>query len=397
MVKTNTRSIIKGDNPVNVARVNKIPTFKSGNFPFSRNYQFESVVGDYVLFQALDIALSQLPILPSTAAKLETDLVRRAIFGTAAIEGNPLTEDQVGEIIEEPTLNGLRDRAEQEIVNLKEAYRLFAVPQSSTHGKPLRVTEELIRDINERVTRGVGGEHHAPGMYRDHRVEVGNADHGGKYVPPRMRADIAPLMAAFAEWMNSEEMFKEHPPVRAALAHYHLALIHPFGDGNGRTARLLEVAIMAQNGYRFVPTMLSNYYYKNIGAYYIAFRACEKSKEYDMTPFVAFVVAGLKESVLELQDTIHTHIRLLALGNHYRQQRDEREITQRQYDLLNILLQTPGKVISHAILRTDPLLAPLYRRTSEMMPRRDLKRLQELKLLLPAEGGGLRLNQFTLG
>lgn len=382
---------------MNAERVLKVPTFKSGNIPFSRNYQIQAVANDYLLFEVLDVALSRLPILPSTAAKLETDLIRRAIFGTAAIEGNPLTEDRVGEIIEEPSLSGLRDRAEQEIVNLKEAYRLFAQPQSSALGMPLTVTEEFIQSINERVTRGVGGEHHTPGAYRDHRVEVGNAEHGGKYVPPRMRADITPLMAAFVEWLNSEEVLALPPAVRAALAHYHLALIHPFGDGNGRTARLLEVAIMASAGYKFVPTMLSNYYYKNIDAYYIAFRACEKSKEYDMTPFISFVVGGLKESVLELQDTVHTHIRLLALGNHYRQLREDRNITQRQHDLLNILLQTPGKIVTLAALRTEPLLAPLYRRTSEMMPRRDIKRLQELKLLLPAEGGGLRLNQFTLG
>lgn len=377
--------------------VRKVLTFKSGNVPFSRNYDREAVSGNMVLFEVLLISLSQMPILPALASKLESDLIRRAIFGTAAIEGNPLSEERVGEIIQEPTLGGLRERAEQEIVNLKEAYKLYAVGLPGKGGKPLEVTEALIRDINERVTRGIDLDRHSPGQYRNIDVRVGNVEHGGVYVPPKTLGDIRTLMPAFVEWLNSEELQKLPVAVRAALAHYHLALIHPFGDGNGRTARLLEVAIMAHGGYKYVPTMLSNYYYKHIDAYYIAFRNCEKSAAHDMTPFLSFFSEGLKECVLELQMTINSHIRLLALGDHYLRLRREKVLGQRHYDLLMILLQNPGKAVEPAILRTDPLLAPLYRKTSEAAPRRDLRRLQGLSLLVPAEGGGLRLNQFTLG
>jgi Fic family protein len=377
--------------------VKKVLTFKSGNVPFSRNVKHEAIANNFLFFEVLLVSISQVPILPALAAKLESELIRRAIFGTAAIEGNPLSEERVGEIIGEPSSSGLRVRAEQEIVNLKEAYQLYAIPQSPKGGEPLAVTEALIRDINERVTRGVGGEYHAPGQYRDYKVAVGNANHGGAYTPPKVRADIEPLMAAFVDWLNSEGVRGEPTPIRAALAHYHLALIHPFGDGNGRTARLLEVAIMAHDGYKYVPTMLSNYYYKNIDAYYMAFRECERSKEHDMTPFLVFFSEGLKACVFDLQNTINGHIRLLALGDHYRKLREQRDITQRQHDLLMILLQNPEKALEPPALRTDPLLAPLYRKASEATPRRDLKRLQELRVLVPTEDGGLRLNAFTLG
>lgn len=373
----------------------KVQTFKSGKVSFTRVFDREAISNNYILFEALLLSLSQLPILPALASRLDAELVRRAIFGTAAIEGNPLSEERVAEIIEEPSLNGLRERAEQEIVNLKEAYRLHAVPGPAKDRETPAVSEAFIREINALVTRGVGGEFHAPGQYRDHPVEVGDLGHGGVYKPPKIRADIETLMAAFVDWLNSEEVRKEWPPVRAALAHYHLALIHPFGDGNGRTARLLEVAIMARAGYRYVPTMLSNYYYRNIDAYYVAFRECERSREHDLTPFLRFFSEGLRECVLDLQTTINTHIRLLALGDHYRTLRQKKVLGQRQHDLLMILLQTPDKVLQPPALRSDPLLAPLYRKTSEATPRRDLKRLQELRLLVPADGGGLRLNQFT--
>lgn len=379
--------------------VKKVLTHKFGNVPFSRRYDHEAISGNLVLFEVLLISLSQMPILPALASKLESDLIRKAIFGTAAIEGNPLSEERVGEIIEEPTLDGLRVRAEQEIVNLKEAYKRYATTSQGRGGEPLKVSEEIIRDINERVTRGIDMERHSPGMYRNVDVRVGNAEHGGVYVPPKSLDDIRMLMPAFVEWLNSEEVLALPPTVRAALAHYHLALIHPFGDGNGRTARLLEVAIMAHSGYRYVPTMLSNYYYKNIDAYYIAFRKCEKDKENDVTSFLTFFSEGLKDCALELQMTINSNIRLLALGDHYLRLKRDRDIGQRQYDLLMILLQNPDKIVDLQQLRNDPLLAPLYRKTSEATPRRDLARLFAQRLLVPAgtEGGGLRLNQFTLG
>ncbi len=379
------------------SRVTKVLTHKAGNFAFSRNHSVNAVFMDVAIFEGLHLSLSNMPILPAIAAKLETELIRKAVFSTAAIEGNPLSEERVGELMEEPTLEALRDRAEQEIVNLKEAYKLYSAPVAEKKKKPLPVTEEFIRAINERVTRGLTLERHSPGQYRNTEVKVGNAEHGGTYVPPKNLEDIRILMAAFTEWLNSEAVLKAHPAIRAALAHYHLALIHPFGDGNGRTARLLEVAIMTHGGYRYVPTMLSNYYYKNMDAYYIVFRECEKSKDHDVTPFLSFFAKGLNMSAMELQATISGHIRLLALGEHYRKLREQKDISQRHHDLLMILLQKPDKVVELAQLRSDPLLAPLYRKTSEATPRRDLKRMQELKLLLPAEGGGLRLNQFTLG
>jgi Fic family protein len=378
-------------------RVTKVLTFKSGKVAFSRNHDWSKAFGTLGIIDGAYAALSSLPILPSFAGKLETDLIRRAIFGTAAIEGNPLSEERVGEILEEPTLDGLRDRAEQEIVNLKEAYRLHSSTLPDKHDQHLLISEDFIRAINERVTRGVGGDLHTPGMYRDHAVYVGNAEHGGTYTPPKIRADIETLMAAFVDWMNSDDMRTELVPVRAALAHYHLALIHPFGDGNGRTARLLEVAILAHAAYEYIPTMLSNYYYRNVDAYYLAFRQCETSKSYGMTPFITFVLEGLQQSMLELHDIISGHIRLLALGGHYRKLREDKDITQRQHDLLLILLQSPQRPLEPSALRTDPHLAPLYRKTSDSTPRRDLKRLLELQLLLPAEGGGYRLNEFTLG
>lgn len=379
-------------------RVTKVMTFKAGKVALSRNFAAGDLRDDLVRFTSLFGALAALPILPSLAASLDADLIRRSIFGTAAIEGNQLSEERVGEILAEPVLAssaGLRERAEQEIVNLGQAYARFGAAPADKSRKPLVVTEEGIREMNRIITAHIDHEHHSPGQYRNIRVEVGDGAHGGKFIPPKALADIQALMAAFVEWINSEAVLAEGPLVRAFLAHYHLGLIHPFGDGNGRTARLLEAALLTQSGYRFVPQTLSNFYYRNIDDYYSAFRAAETTPEHDVTPFLAFCFRMLVLSIEDIQMRIHWHIRILALQHLYSSFLKDRTITQRQHDLLHLLLSRPGRAVVLNDLLRDQQFTPLYRKVSEKTARRDLAKLQELMLLQPG-GEGLILNPFVL-
>lgn len=384
------------DKAADEALVAKVMTFKSGKVAFSRKYRREAVVEDLVRFEALFHALAALPIVPGLAAQLDTDLIRRSIFGTAAIEGNPLSEEEVGEILAEPAGKTLRARAEQEIVNLGKAYRLLAAPPATGKPRePFLVTEQFIRELNRIITADIAHKEHRPGQYRNHKVEVGNADHGGKYVPPKILADIQPLMTAFVDWINSEEVMGEGALVRAALAHYHLGLIHPFGDGNGRTARLVEAMILHQAGYRYVPVLMSNFYYKSIDDYYIAFRKSETTPGFDVTSFMKCFTRVLLLSVNDIQDRIHWGIRIMALRHLYDAYMQDKTITRRQHDLLHILLLHPGKALTLKDLHLDPLCSPLYRTVSEKTARRDLARLQKLRLMLEREKG-LILNPFVL-
>lgn len=390
-------------------------TPKSGKMVFSRKFRREAVGEDMVRFESLFRALAALPILPNLAATLDNDLIRRSIFGTAAIEGNPLSEREVGELLAEsraeaaargpnapdaisPPPEGARKRAEREILNLGRAYERYVTPRPQSPGQPLLVSEELIREMNRVITAGLETEHHAPGQYRNTRVEVGDGAHGGKYVPPKALVDIQQLMPAFVDWINSEAVLREGHLVRAALAHYHLGLIHPFGDGNGRTARLLEAALLIQGGYRYIPVIMSNHYYRTIDDYYVAFRQAEKSPDHDITPFLAFFTDMLTASVQDVQESIHDYIRVFALRDFYHFSLKARDITRRQFDLLHLLLPTMDRPFSLKALRSEPLFRPLYREVSEKTARRDLERMEGLGLIkrLPGEDRSYRLNLFAL-
>lgn len=374
--------------------VTKVMTYKAGKVVYSHKHRREAVQGHIVRFESLFHSLGALPILPNLAATLDEELIKRSVFGTAAIEGNPLPEERVGELLAEPP-TGLRERAEQEIVNLGRAYARFASRTPGKTREPLLVTEELLREMNQLITMDIAHEHHSPGQYRNIKVEVGDGAHGGKYTPPKILADIQTLMASFMIWINSEEVLGEGVLIRAALAHYHLGLIHPFGDGNGRTARLLEAAMLVAEGYRFVPIIMSNHYYRNIDDYYIAFRETEKRMDNDVTPFLEFFVRILVQAVQDVQDRVHFFIRMLALRDYYRFSQERRDISLRQHDLLRMLLPRMDKGITSKDLHLDAQFAPLYRKVSEKTARRDLERLTELKLLLQKDREYF-LNPFAL-
>ena len=368
------------------SKVKKVDTFKSGRFPFSWNYSSEAILELQVRASILYRTIADLPILPDLASKLEEDVIRRSIFGTAAIEGNPLTEEQVGEVLELFPEGGpsVEERAEREISNLRAAYRLF----DEVETEDLHITEELLRKIHKLITLGIEHPENVPGKYRSHIVKIGDKDHGGIYTPPKILDDIKMLMKELGKWINSKKVMELGPTIRAGMAHYHLALIHPFGDGNGRTARLIEALIMRCAGIRYAPLMLSNYYYKNIDEYFLAFSKSIKNKEKNVTPFLEFVFKGLCESLEEIKGVITHFIRLFTMRDYFASLREGRGITQRQHDLLGILLDYLAPFTLND-LYSKPLFRLLYRSVSERTARRDLHKLESMNILTKKSGGYL--------
>ncbi len=358
--------------------IKKVPIFKSGNFIFSRRHQDPEIETLHVWGLVLYKTVSDLPILPAWSSQLEETIIRRSIFGTAALEGNPLKEEEVGKIIGDKSQPEKSARAEQEIRNLKAAYQF--IRELTPASTPPVIDEALIKKVHALITAHIEHPNNVPGLYRNHKVQVGDEDHGGVYTPPKCLPDIEKLMQAFILWINSDQMLATNPYFRAALAHYHLGLIHPFSDGNGRVARIFEALLLRLSGQKYVPTMLSNYYYRNMDEYFRAFSITRKDKESDVSPFIKFVLKGVIDSLEEIKNRITYFIRRLALRDHYAALHREKTIIQRQYDLLTMLLQDLKPFTLPDLFGTSPMNT-LYRNVSERTARRDLKKLLEMNLL----------------
>jgi Fic family protein len=357
----------------------KVMTFKSGKFVFSHRFEAAKLMPYLLQANTLHATVRDLPILPDLAARLEEEIIRRSIFGTAAIEGNPLKEEEVAKIISESGKRESLERADTEIRNLKTAYDYLAEIKISTESA-FMLEEDQIRYVHSMITRDIIHEQNTPGQYRNHRVKVGDGSHGGVYTPPHIHEDIQKLTREFILWINSPVVTTLDPIIRAALAHYHFGLIHPFGDGNGRTARLIEAMLIKSSGFTFVPVMLSNYYYKHVDDYFWAFSITRNNKEHDVTHFLEFVLKGVIESLTEIKDKIIYFIRKFTLREYYTFLRKEMRLNRRRHDLLTILLDESGP-FSFDDLFTIPSFRVLYKTVSQRTAKRDLKALCDQKLL----------------
>jgi len=361
----------------------EVMTFKSGKFVFSRKLLREKLEPWVMQSSLLYEFVKELPILPEMAAQINEEIIRRSIFGTAALEGNPLTEEKVAKIISEPEKIKKPQLAEKEIRNLKTVYDHIAEIKPS--GSPLLLTEDMIREFHRIITMDLEYENNVPGGYRNHIVKVGDAEHGGVYTPPKCLDDIRNLMRDFVVWINSNELIQQTPIIRAALTHYHFELIHPFGDGNGRTGRIIEAVMLQSGGVKYVPIMLSNYYYRNKDDYFWAFSKAIDNGKNDLTEFIEFVYRGHLDSLQEIKSRIIYLIRKNTLRDYFHYLQKEKKIGRRQYDFANILLDYGNSFILEDLFTKSPFNI-LYRGVSERTARRDVQKLSAINLLLVKDG-----------
>ena len=384
------------DKEADTSRITRVNIKAYGPFAFSHSYD-DGAVSELLLEAVMaNTMFATLPILPEWSAQLNEDLIVRSIFGTAAIEGSPLSETEVSGLLEAGRVIEPKAARERTITNLREAYRLAGVGGRSAYDPQYRLSEERVCQLHAAICNGLDDARYHPGHYRLKPVSVGDADHGGTYRPPKVPEDISMLMARFVEWANGQDVnVKGRGVVRAFLVHYHLSLIHPFADGNGRVARVVEAEILEKAGFRFVPLMMSNYYYENIHDYYRAFTETEKN-HFDMTPFLEFCLKGLVKCCGDIQERVTYYIRRLTLREYYSTLRKKRALTRRQHDFLLLLLDH-GKPLTLASLTEEPKFRILYAAVSSQTARRDLRKLSELGLLSRASDNSYELNLKAIG
>lgn len=369
------------------SKVETIHISKNDRFYFSRNYDQTTVLPLLAEARTLYSTIKELPVLPSLASKLEEEITRRSIHGTAAIEGNPLSEDEVGEILEGKDIIKNTNNSKTEIENLKTVYNIVATFPQET----VSIEENVVLKIHSKLLENLI----EPGKYRHESVKVGDKEHGGTYRPPN-HTDVPLLMREFFSWINCEQSVREPQILRAAMAHYHLALIHPFQDGNGRTARLIEALILQTSGIRYAPKMLSNYYHQHVNDYYWAFSLSEKNKDKDITPFMEFFLKALIESLDVIKKRVIISIHLLAFKDFFRFLRYEQKlITRRQHDLLRLLLINNSPITARGLFQS-PQYSILYRGKSERTARRDLAHLTKAGLLTKTGDEQYELNTRVL-
>ena len=229
--------------------------------------------------------LRQLPYLYQWVERLDDLQLRREVEGTTRIEGANFSEQELDAALSTPGVRADLRHSQRQAQAAAIAYRwLNAQPPN----RP--VDAAFILQIHLLMVTGCDDDHCEPGALRPAGVNV-------VFGMPRCRgaeggedcaAALDSLCAAAATAMRA------HDPIIGALAvHYHLTAIHPFADGNGRTARAVEAFMLKQAGVNApVPVSLSNYYYAHRDDYFASLSASRR-KGHDITPFLQFALPAV--------------------------------------------------------------------------------------------------------
>jgi len=208
--------------------------------------------------EAVKQIFASLPITPQILAHLRETARLFSTHYSTMIEGNRLTQEQVANVIEKDQHFPGRERDQSEVKGYYAA--LDELERMAKREGP--ITEATVQILHALVVGG-GKTRVKQTPYRDGQNVIRDSrSQGIVYMPPEAK-DVPKLMKQLIAWIGRKDDLPM--PVRAALAHYQFATIHPYYDGNGRTARLLTTLILHLNGYGLKGLYaLEEYYAQNL-------------------------------------------------------------------------------------------------------------------------------------
>jgi len=288
---------------------------------------------------------------------------------TTHIEGTRLTLAQSERLLAGERVPDADPEDARELLNYRDAFELVAGYLGS--GEP--VTEGLVREIHKRLVSGVRGDSVAPGEYRRVQNYVVNSATGEVIYTPPPAHEVQPLMAEMVAWLDAER--EMNAVLVVGIAQFRLVHIHPFLDGNGRTARLLSTLCLYKTGYDFKRLFtISEFYDRNRPAYYRAIQSV-RDRGMDLTVWLEYLTEGLATQMREVQERGERVISLDFLARKHR-------LSERQRSALNRALEHGGLTIQDS----EALCPGVNRRTLQ----RELKAMVDKGILAP-EGATNRL------
>ena len=255
-------------------------------------------------------AINNTPILPG----YYEDLMRLALIkgaqSTTAIEGNTLSDEEIEKLKNGESLPQSKEYMEVEIRNILDAFNEILF-ETVYENKEQLVSKELLLRFHKMVGKNLGDHFKAiPGKFRENDVTVGN------YRCPDHR-DVIPLIDKYCQWLRTEFNYEsgqqefQHIIIQAIVAHIYLEWIHPFGDGNGRTGRLIEFYILSRGGSPDIALhILSNHYNATRVEYYRQIENATASK--DLSAFIEYALLGFRDGLQTTLDKIQSSQLIIA-------------------------------------------------------------------------------------
>jgi len=346
-----------------------------------------TILKNVSLIEAAREVVENAALVPAWEAKFRRDAVIRTVHYGTHLEGNPLSKEQVERVVEEeellPKAKGqgpresdpvsplalspqplslhaegviAKERDIQEVLNYREVLKFIdakGVPIETGYGRvktdsfpySLADLKEIHRLVSHKVLP-------APeqGRIRQVQVIIRNKQNGEVIFRPPPPQAVPVQLDEFFAWINSNaSISKDHPVVRAGIAHWELVRIHPFTDGNGRAARAMTLLVLFQEGYdvkRFFS--IEQYYDQNPADYYTALQAASHHRDGEITDWLEYFTDGLAIELSRVKDRVLALSKDLKLKGKLGRQIS---LSERQIKIMEYMETNHGQITTYELTR----------------------------------------------
>lgn len=308
--------------------------------------------------------LASLQLPKKLSDRLSSDNEKREAYYSSHIEGAVTSMEEAMRHLNKPSRENYEDESLQMIVNNRDALEFIRAQRTKpfSHG--------LICDLQNILVRNTHKQHPITvGAYRLGPIYV--VDGQGQVVyegPPASAASV--MMESYVRWLNAETGL--HPLIKAALVHLYFIHVHPFDDGNGRSARALSNLYLMKRDYQFINFLApSDYFDHHRGDYYQAIRNAETHGS-DATFFILYYLKALADQLkkvqaeIQLENKVKDVVELLSA-------KVQAQLDKKQMKALQWMLENPNAMTTKKYCKLG--------RCSDETARKDFNRLMEMGLI----------------
>jgi len=263
------------------------------------------------IIEACREVINNAPLIPAYEKKFRDEAALSTIHHGTHIEGNELSFTQAEEVLQGKEVVAA-NRDVQEVINYRNVLKyLDEVMEEALKkkGEVFNYTQKEILKIHALAMEKLLPEDQR-GKLRKVQVILRNAQTGEVVFRPPPAPEVPYLLEEFLTWLNSSEGREVHPVFRSGIAHYFISSVHPFVDGDGRTARGFATLILYLEGYDIKKLFsLEEYFDRNAFEYYRALRETDLTNEAnfaerDLTGWLEFFTQSLANELTRVKENI---------------------------------------------------------------------------------------------
>lgn len=279
------------------------------------------------------------PLIPAWEAKFRKEAMERFVHHGTHLEGNNLSFEEAQGVLDGQEVIA-RDRDIQEVINYRNVLKFIdSVASQIGPGKPYLLNLETLLETHHLTVDKLVPEDYS-GKFRSRQVVLKNSKTGAVSFTPPPAAEVPYLIEDLLNWVNSEDSRDIHPVIKAGVVHYELARIHPFVEGNGRTARAIATLVLFLEDYDIRKLFsLEEYFDSNPMDYYVTLQAVSNqlvldNHERDLTPWLEYFIEGVS---IEL-NRVKERVRRISMDSRVKDRLGEQvELNERQMMIMEYL------------------------------------------------------------